>query len=416
MKTCSLASERIGTESAFAVSPEINKLICQGFDIIKLNVGEPGANIPKAATEAAIVSLRKNQTHYTPSAGDPILRKEIAFYLTKTRGVNYCADNIIVTPGAKPVICGTFFLLVNPGEEVVYPTPSYPIYESMIDFVGGKAVPIVLSEKNDFRLDIDELIRKVGPKTKLLILNSPSNPTGGVLTKEDYQKIARLAKKYHFYILADEIYSRIAFGKNLREVSYKGNRFPTTHSIVGEEGMLQRTVLMDGFSKTYAATGLRLGFMASKIPLFSEKFLTFAINFWTCLPQPMMEAAKACLGPDQSMAQKEIRAYQEKRDIAVKMLNQIKGVSCLEPRGSFYLFPNVTAACCNLKLKDAEELRKYLLSFDKTNKKGVAVLARIHFGRRQKTETEEYIRLSFAGEKEELVEGINRIKEAIEKK
>ncbi|MBM3283244.1 aminotransferase class I/II-fold pyridoxal phosphate-dependent enzyme [Candidatus Gottesmanbacteria bacterium] len=414
MKSFATAYERIGTESAFAVGPEIAGWINQGYDIVRLNIGEPGCNITDVSTAAAIASFKRHETHYTPSTGAESLRKEIAGYLSATRLVKYDANDIVVTPGGKPVIAGTIFILVNPGEEVIYQTPGYPIYESMVNYVGARAIPIQLKEEKGFRFDIKDLKRLVSKKTKLLILNSPSNPTGGVLERSDLEEIANLAKKYDFYVLTDEIYSRLAFAKDLRVVKFKGNKLPVTDSIATQSGMIQRTVILDGFSKTYAMTGLRLGYAASKIPKFMDKFLTFAINFWSSVPQPCMAAAEAALGEDQSETQKEIRLYQEKRDMMVPALNRIEGIRCHNPKGSFYLFPNVSGVCKKLKLKDAEDLRRYLLTYDKRNKKGVAVLARKHFGKRLPSEKEEYIRISFAGSLASLKEGVRRIKEAVE--
>lgn len=413
MKPFAAAFNRIGTESAFAVGPEIAAFINKGWDITKVNIGEPGCSIAKAATSAAIASFQKHETHYTLSTGSFEFRKEVAGYISSTHDVSYKMEDLIAAPGSKPVVAGTLNILVNPGDEVIYPTPAYPIYESMVDFVGARGVPILLHEEKGFRFDISELERLVSKKTKLLIINSPSNPTGGVLEKDDYREIALLAKKYDFYILTDEIYRRLAFGKNLQKVSFKGNKLPVTESILDQPGMAERTVLMDGFSKIYAMTGLRLGYAASKIPGFIDKFLTFAINFWSSLPEPCMAAAAAALGRDQSEAQAEIKGYEEKRDVAVSMLNKIDGISCHKPNGAFYLFPNVTRVCRKLKLKDAEELRKYLLTYDKKNKKGVAVLARKHFGKKLPTEKEEYIRISIAGKTEDIKEGIRRIKEAV---
>lgn len=415
MKPFSFSFARIGTESAFAVGPEITGWVNKGYDIVRLNIGEPGSNIPEASTMAAIESFKRHETHYTPSQGAESLRKEIARYLSATRGVIYKADDIVVTPGGKPVIAGTIFILVNPGEEVIYPTPGYPIYESMIDFVGARGVPIELREEKGFRFDIADLKKLVSKKTKLLILNSPSNPTGGVLEEEDFREITKLSQKYDFYLLVDEIYSRIAFGKEgIKVVNFKGNRLPVTYSIVSQPGLAGKTVILDGFSKIYAMTGLRLGYAASKIPRFMDKFLTFAINFWSSIPAPCMAAAEAALGANQSEVQNEVKLYQEKRDVVVSALNKIKGVRCHSPKGSFYLFPNVTAVCKKLKLRDAEELRRYLLTYDKKNKKGVAVLARKHFGKRLPSEKEEYIRISFAGTLSSLKEGVARIKEATE--
>lgn len=404
---------RIGTENAFAIGPQILALEKQGYDIVRVNIGEPGCNIAKAAAKAMIESVKNCETHYTASAGIDSLRETIAEYLTATRKVKFTAQDIVMAPGGKPVIGGTMFILVNPGDEVIYPTPGYPIYESMVNFVGAKPRPILLKEANGFRFDINDLKKLVNKRTKLLVLNSPSNPTGGVLEKKDMEEIAQLAKKFDFYVLADEIYSRIAFGEKIRKVNYKGNQFKVADSIVSQPGMLQRTVVMDGFSKTYAMTGLRLGYAASKIRGFSAKFLTFAINFWSNLPVPCMRAAEAALGKDQSEAQGEIKLYQQKRDVIVKALNEIEGIKCHNPLGSFYLFVNVTEVCKKLRLKDSEALRKYLLTYDKKNKKGVAVLSRQHFGKKLRGEKEEYIRISIAGSLPSLKEAVKRIKEAV---
>lgn len=414
MKSFSLATERLGTESAFAVGPEIAALENKGYRIVKLNIGEPSCPIAKTATLAIIKSFKKNETHYTPSKGLESLRKKIAKYLTITRGVKFEAEDIVLAPGGKPVISGTMFILVNPGDEVIFPTPGYPIYESIIDFIGGLKKPVLLKEENNFTFAIDELEKNITSKTKLLVLNSPSNPTGGVLLEEDLQAIAKIVKKNDLYILSDEIYHRIVFDKRLKKVSYNNNRFLVAPSIVSLPGMAERTVILDGFSKTYAMTGLRLGFAASKNRRIIDKFLTYAINIWSCLPEPLMKGAEAVLDDNQKEAQKEIEFYQQKRDLAVEMLNEIEGISCHKPLGAFYLFPNVTKAVKRLGLKDAEELRKYLLTADKKNKRGVAVLARKHFGKRLPSENHEYIRISFAGSLNDLKEGIFLIKKAVE--
>ncbi len=415
MKPFSKVYARIGTESAFAVGPEIAGFIKQGYDIVKVNVGEPGCNIPEASTKSAIESFQKHETHYMDSRGVESLREKTAAYMAATRGVPYTKDDLIFSPGGKPVIGGAVFIFAQPGDEVIYPTPGYPIYESMIDLVGAKAVPIAIREDKGFRFDIADLKKLVSKKTKLLILNSPSNPTGGVLQEEDLAEIAKLAKKFDFYILSDECYSRIAFeGNKIR--TYKGNKLPVCPSIASYPGMAERTVVLDAFSKTYAMTGLRVGYSTTKNKEFTAKFLTFAINFWSSIPAPCMVAAEAALGKDQREAQAEVEKYREKRDVVVSALNKIEGIKCLSIKGSFYLFPNVTLACKKLGLKDSEGMRKYLLTYDKKNKKGVAVLARKHFGRRLKSEKEEYIRISIAGTMESLKEGVpSQYKKEVEK-
>ena len=414
MKSFSHAFSRIGTESAFSVGPEIAGWVNRGYDMVRLNIGEPGDNIPQVSTKAIIESVKRHETHYMPAAGTDSLREEIANYLSITRRVKYKKEDIVVSPGGKPVIGGTIQILVDPGDEVIYPTPGYPIYESFVDLVGAVKKPIILKEEKSFRFDISDLKKLVSAKTKLLILNSPSNPTGGVLTKEDLEEVAKLANKYDFYILSDECYSRVIFGKGFRKVNFKGNKIPVAPSIVNISGMAERTVILHAFSKTYCMTGLRVGFAASKIKDFMSKFTTFAINYWSCLPAPIMAGALAALGKSQKEAQSVIADYQDKRDMAVEMLNDIRDIKCHKPEGSFYLFPNVTEVCKRKGFANSETLRKHLLSFDKKKKRGVAVLARIHFGKPLPGEREDYIRLCFAGKKDLLAEGIRRIKEAVE--
>lgn len=410
MKAFSRAINHIGTESAFAVGPEIAAIEKEGYRVIRLNIGEPSCAITSAATQAIINSLKNHQTHYTPSKGLESLRKKIAHYLTVTREIKYTPEDIVLTPGAKPVISSTMFILINPNDEVIYPTPSYPIYESMIDFTGAKKKPLLLKEKKGFRFDIGDLNKAVSNKTKLLVLNSPSNPTGGVLLDDDLKEIAKIVKKNDLYVLSDEIYSRIIFDTHLKKINYNNSQFYLAPSITGLPGMSERTLIMDGFSKTYAMTGLRLGYVATKNKKFIDKFLTYAINIWSCLPEPLMKGAEAVLEQDQEEVQKEVEYYHQKRDIAVDMLNKIDGISCHKPLGAFYLFPNVTGLIKKLGLKDAEELRKYLLTSDKKNKRGVAVLARKHFGEKLKEENQEYIRISIAGPLKSIKEGILLIK------
>ena len=413
MKPLSNNINRIGTESAFAIGPEILTAEKKGYKIAHLNVGEPSTNITGFAKKAIIKSINNNQTHYVPSSGLESLRKKIAEHVTITRGVKYEADDIVLTPGGKPVISGVLFSVLNPGDEAIYPTPSYPIYESMIDFIGAVKKPILLEEEKEFNFLISNLVKHVTTKTKLLILNSPSNPTGGTIIKEDLKEIAKIVKKNDLFVLSDEIYQRIVFDKTLTKVSYKKNHFLVSPSIASFPGMAKRTVILDGFSKTYAMTGLRLGFAASKNRQIINKLITYAINMWTCLPEPLMRGAEAVLDDSQKEAQKEVENYHQKRDLAVKLINEINGITVHKPAGSFYLFPNVTKALKKLRLANSEAFRRYLLTCDKKNKQGVAVLARKHFGNQLPEEKEEYIRISFAGSYEELKKGILIIKQVL---
>jgi len=249
-----------------------------------------------------------------------------------------------------------------------------------------------------------------------LILNSPSNPTGGVLELKDLKQIACLARKFDFYILSDEIYSRMVYGNGFKKVKYNDHFLPIAPSLVTLPGMARRIVILDGFSKAYAMTGLRLGFACSRNQKIMDKFFTLAINLWSCLPQPLMAAAEAALDSNQKEVQAEMVFYQKKKEMAVKLLRKIDGITCHDPKGSFYLFPNVTEICRHLGFKNAENLRQYLLRYDRKNKKGVAVLTRDHFGKKLSCENQEYLRISFAGSMVDLRKGIKRIKEAIEKR
>lgn len=413
MKPLSNNINRIGTETAFAIGPEILATEKKGYQVVRLNVGEPSSNITSSAKKAIIKSINNNQTHYAPSNGLESLRKKIAEYVTITRGVKFEADDIVLTPGGKPVISGVLFSVLNPRDEAIYPTPSYPIYESMINFIGAVKKPILLKEEKEFNFLISDLVKNVTAKTKILILNSPSNPTGGTILKEDLKEIAKIVKKNDLFVLSDEIYQRIVFDKTLSKVNYKKSHFLVSPSISSFPGMTERTVILDGFSKTYAMTGLRIGFAASKNRQIINKLITYAINMWTNLPEPLMRGAEAVLDDSQEEAQKEVENYHQKRDMAVKLINEINGISVHKPLGSFYLFPNVTKALKKLRLANAEVFRRYLLTCDKKNKQGVAVLARKHFGNQLPEEKEEYIRISFAGDKEELKKGILIIKKTL---
>ncbi|MFA5772195.1 MAG: aminotransferase class I/II-fold pyridoxal phosphate-dependent enzyme [Thermoplasmata archaeon] len=414
MKPLSSLIKRIGTETGFVVSSEIAKLENEGWNITRLTLGEPNGNIPSPATKAIKESLDRHETHYGASKGFQKLREEIAKYVSVTRGVDYSAEDVTLTPGGKTVICQTIMSYVDHGDEVIVPSPGYPVYESMVNLMGGKVVKVPILEEKDFTFDVNVLKKLVTPKTKLLVLNSPQNPTGGVLNKEDIKEIAEIVRKNDLYVLSDEIYSRIVYGKGFDTVEFKGNKFPIAPSIASLPDMAERTIILDGFSKTYAMTGMRVGFGCTKNKEWNYYAVNIAINYWACLPLPCQMAALACLGEDQTEAMSDCKALEEKRDIVVDGLNKIKDIKCKKPKGSFYSFVNVTKVCKNLGLKNSEALRKYLLTYDKKNKRGMGVLSRQHFGERRPDETEEYIRISFAGSKETLREGVARMKDAIE--
>ncbi len=386
----------LGTETAFEVLAEVNKLKAQGKDIISFAIGEPDFDTPSNVIEAGSKALHEGYTHYGPSAGMLPFRESISRYISETRGIKVSPEEVVVTPGAKPIIFFSILSCINEGDEVIYPNPGFPIYESVINFVGAKAVPLPLLEEKDFRFDIDALKSKITAKTKLIIINSPQNPTGGILTKSDLEAIADLAIKNDIWVFSDEIYCNMVYDGEFQ-------------SIISLPGMKERTILLDGFSKTYAMTGWRLGFGVMNTEL-AEHFTRLETNSVSCTASFVQIAGIEALEGPQEESQKMIREFHSRRDIIVDALNDIEGISCKNPGGAFYVFPNVTRACRNLNLKDSKELQKYLLY-----EAGVAVLARTCFGRKNEEENQEYIRLSYATSRENILEGVKRIKEAVEK-
>ena len=389
--------QNLGTENAFKVLAEVNKLKSQGKDIISFAIGEPDFNTPENIKEAGIKAIKENYTHYNPSAGIPELREEIAKHISKTRNIKVDPEEVVVTPGGKPIIFFSIFALINPGDEVIYPNPGFPIYESLINFIDAVAVPIPIIEEKNFSIDVNYLEKIITPKTKMIILNSPHNPTGGMIEKEDLQAIAELAIKHDIIVFSDEIYSGIVFDGEF-------------NSIASFKDMKERTIILDGFSKTYAMTGWRIGY-----GIFSKDIAPVIANLGTnsvsCTATfTQMAAVEALRGPqDDSIEMTKI--FKERSKLIVDGLNDIKGVKCLYPKGAFYVFPNVTEACRNLGFESSVELQQYLL-----HEGGVAVLPRTSFGVKNKGEKEEYIRLSFATSNEAIEKGLERMKKAIEKK
>ena len=374
---------RLGTETAFEVAARARALEAQGKPIIHLEIGEPDFDTPKNVREAAKTALDEGYTHYTGATGIPELRKAIADYAGKMRGLKFDPENVVVTPGAKPIMFYTMMALLEPGDEVIYPNPGFPIYESMINFLGGVAVPLQLSEQRDFRINLDELEHKISSKTRLIILNSPHNPTGGVLTYDDLKEIARLAVKNDLVVLADEIYA---------EIVYEGQH----HTILSFPGMMERTILLDGFSKTFAMTGWRMGygiFPGEWIPHISR----LIINATSCTASFTQIAGIEALRGDQSSVDKMSAEFKRRRDVFVAGLNKIKGFSCRVPKGAFYAFPNITrTGWTSKKLADA------LLE-----QAGVACLSGTAFG----SHGEGYLRFSVANSLENLNKALTRIED-----
>jgi len=379
----------LGTETAFEVLAKAKALERQGKNIIHLEIGEPDFDTPQNIKEAAVKALYSGYTHYVPAAGIPELREAIAEYISKTRKIPVEPEEVVVTPGAKPIMFFAILACVNSGEEVLYPNPGFPIYESMINFVGAKPVPIPLKEENDFRLDHEYVKKKITKKTKMIILNSPENPTGGVLTKEDLKVIADcIANRDDVIVLSDEIYSRII---------YEG----THESIASLPGMKEKTIILDGFSKTYAMTGWRLGYGVMRKDL-AEKITQLMVNSNSCTCAFIQMAGIEALKGPQDSVDRMVAEFRKRREVIVEGLNKIKGITCRKPKGAFYVFPNITGTGMRSK-----ELSDYLL-----NEASVAVLPGTSFGKYG----EGYLRISFANSIENIREALKRIEKALEKR
>jgi aspartate/methionine/tyrosine aminotransferase len=319
---------RLGTETAFEVLNKARALEKSGKKIIHLEIGEPDFDTPANVVEAGIDALRKGWTHYGPSAGQPELRQAIADDVSRSRRVKVKSDEVVVVPGGKPIIFFTMLALADVGDEVIYPNPGFPIYESMIDYVGARAVPIRLREEKDFGFDVNELASLITDRTRLIILNSPQNPTGGVPSKRDIQDIAAAIGDRNIMVLSDEIYSRLVFdGEH--------------HSIMSVPGFQERTILLDGFSKTYAMTGWRMGYGVMR-PDLASHITRLMTNSNSCTASFTQVAGIEALRGDQSSVEHMKAEFQQRRDVFVAGLNRIKGFSCRVPRGAFYVFPNVT--------------------------------------------------------------------------
>jgi aspartate/methionine/tyrosine aminotransferase len=372
---------RLGTETAFEVLMKAKALEAEGRDIVHLEIGEPDFDTPRNIIDAGVDALHKGFTHYGPSAGLMELRNVIAQHVSETRGVNATPNEVVVVPGGKPIIFFSILALVEEGDEVIYPNPGFPIYESMINYVGAKAVPIQLREELDFRLDVDELEGLINDRTKLIILNSPQNPTGGVLEKKDIEDIARAIGDRNIMVLSDEIYSRLIF---------EGEH----HSIMSIEGMKERTILLDGFSKTYAMTGWRMGYgvMRSDLATHIARLMTNSNSCTASFTQ--IAGIEALRGPQKSVD--NMRAeFERRRDVMVAGLNKIKGFSCRLPKGAFYVFPNITqTGWPSKKLADA------LL-----DDAGVAALSGTAFG----DFGEGYLRFSVANSIENIEKALDRV-------
>jgi aspartate aminotransferase len=402
MPDISRRAAALGTENAFVVLAEVNALARTGKDIISFCIGQPDFPAPENVQEAAIRAIRGGKHGYTPSAGIDELRAAAAKYLAEMRGgLPIRPEDVVVGAGAKPFIAYAILSTTDygAGDEVIYPNPGFPIYESQILANGAKAVPIHLHEKRGFSFDPDELERLLNPRTKLLILNYPHNPTGGCLTRQELERIATVLKKHpQVWVYADEIYSRLVFGTN--EV---GSFF----SIAQVPGMYERTIISDGASKTWAMTGWRIGFTSN--PALAPVFTRWITNTDSCASQISQWAAVEAINGPQDAAARMRDSFLERRDLIVGLLNEVPGVKCQVPGGAFYVWPNVTDACRLVGAADSEEFRKRLLA-----EAGVAVLADIHFGSRVPGEGQ-HVRFSYAASKQAIEAGVQRMADFIRK-
>ncbi len=380
------AMSRLGTETAFTVLARAKALEAEGRDIIHLEIGEPDFDTPGYIIEAAYKAMKDGYTHYGPSAGLPEAREAYAQHISEMHGIEVSPDEVVITPGAKPILFFGILALVDPGDEVIYPNPGFPIYESVTEFVGAKAVPAPLREEREFRLDPEELKSLVTDKTKMIILNSPHNPTGSVLTWEDLEAIAEVALENDIWVLSDEPYSKMI---------YDGEHY----SIAAVEGMKDKTILLEGFSKTYAMTGWRLGYAVMNKEL-AAQIAKLQTNCTSCTASFIQMAGVAALQGPQDESEAMMAEFKQRRDIMVPLLNDLPGVSCLSPAGAFYVFPNVTE--CE---DHCDVLARRIL-----DEAGVAVLSGTAFGKYG----DGYLRLSSANSVENIQEAIERIRTLLE--
>ena len=377
---------RLGTESAFEVLARARQLERAGREIIHLEIGEPDFDTPVHIKEAAKQALDAGATHYGPSAGLPELREAIAKHVAETRGVPVAPEEVVVTPGAKPIMFFTIMALIGDGDEVIYPNPGFPIYESVINFVGGVPVPIPLREESGFGFDLELFERRVSSKTKLIVINSPENPTGGVLDRDQLERIADVARRRRIPVLSDEIY---------RQFLYEGE----FASIMGLPGMREQTILLDGFSKSYAMTGWRLGYGVMP-PALAEHVARLMVNSNSCTTSFVQLAGIAALQGDQTPVARMVAEFKRRRDLLVDGLNRLPGVRCARPRGAFYVFPNITGT-----RRPSAEVAERLLT-----EAGVAALSGAAFG----AHGEGYLRFSYANSESNLRLALERVRPLFE--
>jgi aspartate/methionine/tyrosine aminotransferase len=381
-KACATRMGRIGTETAFEALARAKALEKQGRRILHFEIGEPDFPTPPHIVEAAKKALDAGYTHYVPAAGIPEVREAVCEYIHRTRGFRPTPDQVVITPGAKPILFYTLLAACDKREQVIYQDPGFPIYESMIKYLHGRPVPVRLRQKDDFRMTPEDVVRKVTDKTKLIILNTPQNPTGAVSTEEDIKALSDLCHDKGIWLLADEVYHKFL---------YEGKHFSPS----AKEHCMERTVLLDGLSKTYAMTGWRLGFGVMP-PDLAAKLTTLIINSVSCTSAfSQMAAKEALLGP-QDCVDAMVAEFRRRRDVIVKGLNEVKGFKCPNPGGAFYVFPNIKALG-----RTSKELEAHLL-----DKLGISCLSGTAFGKAG----EGFLRFSYASPMEKIKEMIELLK------
>jgi aspartate/methionine/tyrosine aminotransferase len=371
---------QLGTETAFEVLAKARALEAKGRTIVHLEIGEPDFDTPAPIRAAAIRAIEEGFTHYGPSAGLPEVREAIAQYITKDRGLPVAPEQVVVTPGGKPVLTFAVLACVNPGDEVIVPNPGFPIYESAVRFAGGTPVSLALREDRQFRFGAADVEALLTPRTRMLVLNSPHNPTGSVLEPKDLDEIAALVREREIFVLSDEIYSKIL---------YEG----THGTIATRPGMAERTIILDGFSKTYAMTGWRLGYGIMN-PTLAKHVARLATNVYSCATSFVQRAAPTALHGPQDEVRAMVAEFRRRREAIVDGLNAIPGIRCAKPSGAFYVFPNITG----LGMKSSQVETALL------EEAGVAALSGTAFG----SNGEGYIRFSYANSIENIREGLKR--------
>ncbi len=376
---------RLGTESAFEVLAKARALEAEGRSIIHLQIGEPDFDTPEHIVKAAEEALSGGMTHYVPAPGIPALREAVAAFLSRTGRLETDASRVVVTPGAKPIIYFTIMALCQEGDEVLYPDPGFPMYESIANYSGATTVPFPLREEHRFRLDPDELASLVTDRTKLIILSTPHNPCGSALTREELEAVARVAIEHDLVVLSDEVYWAITYGGKHA-------------SILEIDGMADRTVLLDGWSKTFAMTGWRLGFGVFPQPLV-EPVTRLVINTVSCTSAFSQYGAIAALEGPWDQVDAMVAEFSRRRDVIVEGLNAIDGISCLSPDGAFYVFPNVRELGVPSKRVEEEILERA----------GVACLSGTAFGQHG----EGYLRFSYANSVENIEAALDAIRDTL---